>query len=79
MTLLQWISPSGSTPGGYFLEQPTPRCIMEAKASGQSAMLIIRGILIGLTVAALSGAGAAAAKEAMTPLERAVDHAKRSN
>ena len=35
-------------------------------------MLIIRVILIGLTVAALSGAGGAAAKEAMTPFERAV-------
>jgi mono/diheme cytochrome c family protein len=35
-------------------------------------MLKIRGILIGLTVAALSGAGGAAAKEAMTPFERAV-------
>ena len=35
-------------------------------------MLIVRGILIGLTVAALSGASGAAAKEAMTPFERAV-------
>jgi mono/diheme cytochrome c family protein len=32
----------------------------------------IRGILIGLTVAALGGMGDAAAKEAMTPFERAV-------
>ena len=35
-------------------------------------MLTIRGILIGLTVAALGGAGGAAATEAMTPFERAV-------
>jgi mono/diheme cytochrome c family protein len=35
-------------------------------------MLKMRGTLIGLTVAALSALGSAAAKEAMTPFERAV-------